>query len=64
MLTKIASASVMALASTQAKDHWLHEKIYSQMEAVLDGKKIEDSAHDILADIHQGLQEKLQKSIE
>jgi len=52
MLTKIARASVMALASTQAKDHWLHEKIYSQMEAVLHGKKIKDSAHEILGEIH------------
>ena len=36
MLTKIASASVLALATTQAKDNWIHDELHD----LLYGKKI------------------------
>lgn len=52
MLTRIASASMVALAATEAKENWLHDHFLPKMSEVFDGKSMEHSAQHILEDIH------------
>jgi hypothetical protein len=38
MLSKITSASIVALAATEAKENWLHDHFLPKMSKVFDGK--------------------------